>query len=110
MFRSVATSLAFLPLLSSFITASQSTLVEAKAGRAANAIVVRSIAEAAASANFLVNIFFPAELGCFQTMHSIPKSAPHQKGSKPSFWWNQSFDLLNPGNDGWRFSCRAATP
>ena len=57
--RSVATSLAFLPLLSSFITASQSTLVEANAGRAASATVVRSIAEAAARANFLINIFFP---------------------------------------------------
>ena len=57
--RSVATSLAFFPLLISFITASQSTLVEANAGRAANATVVRSIAEAAASANFLINIFFP---------------------------------------------------
>src|ERR1700674_2013082 len=59
MLKSVATSLAFLPLLTSFITASQSTLVEAKAGRAlvANATVVMSIAEAAAIANFLVNIF-----------------------------------------------------
>src|ERR1700721_61322 len=58
MLRSVATSLAFLPLLISFITASQSTLGEGNGGRAANA-VVRSIAEAAASANFLINIFFP---------------------------------------------------
>ena len=60
MLKSVATSLAFLPLLISFITASQSTLVEAKAGRAlvANATVVMSIAEAAAIASFLVNIFF----------------------------------------------------
>src|SRR5260370_12560571 len=60
MLKSVATSFAFLPLLTSFITASQSTLVEAKAGRAlvVNATVVMSIAEAAAIANFLVNIFF----------------------------------------------------
>ncbi len=64
MLRSVATSLAFLPLLISFITASQSTLVAAYAGRAlvANATVVTSMAEAAASANFFVNIFFPAQV------------------------------------------------
>ena len=58
MLRSVAISLAFLPLLTSFITASQSTLA-AKAGRAlaVNATVVASIAEAARSAIFCLNIF-----------------------------------------------------
>ena len=64
MFRSVAISLAFLPAETSFITASQSTLAAAKAGRALvpNATVVMSIAEAATSANFLVNIVFPVQV------------------------------------------------
>ena len=89
MLKSVATSLAFLPLLISFITASQSTLVEAKAGRAlvANATVVMSIAEAAAIASFLVNIFFffpRSGLGSFQTMHSVFQNAGRVKsGAKP---------------------------
>ena len=86
MLRSVAISLAFLPLLTSFITASQSTLA-AKAGRAltVNATDVASIAEAATSAIFFLNIFLFVPrpgLESFQTMHSIPKCATHQKGLK----------------------------
>jgi hypothetical protein len=61
--RSAAMSLLCLPLLTSFITASQSTLL-ANAGRAfvANATVVASIAEATTSANFFTNIFSPAQV------------------------------------------------
>jgi hypothetical protein len=56
MLKSFATSLACLPLLSSFITASQSTLLAAKAdgALAANSSVAPSIAEAAAIANFFI--------------------------------------------------------
>src|SRR5258708_16084752 len=92
MLRSVAISLAFLPLLTSFITASQSTLVEAKAGRAlvANATVVMSIAEAAAIANFLVNIFFcpRSSLGSFQTMHSVFQNALRVKRTASRGCWD----------------------
>lgn len=63
-FRSVAISLACLPLLTSFITASQSTQSSANAGGTlvANVTVVTSIAEAAASTIFFVSIFFRAEV------------------------------------------------
>src|SRR5260221_249605 len=56
MLRSLATSLACLPLFSSFITASQSTLPAAYAdgALAAKSKVAPSIAEAAAIANFFI--------------------------------------------------------
>src|SRR5580704_15670391 len=62
MFRSLAMSFACFPLLTSFITASQSTLLVAKAGcaAAANIRVAASIDEAAASTTFFVNILVPA--------------------------------------------------
>jgi hypothetical protein len=61
MFRSLAMSFACFPLLTSFITASQSTLLVAKAGcaAAANIRVAASIDEAAASTTFFVNILVP---------------------------------------------------
>lgn len=77
MLRSVAISLAFLPLLTSFITASQSTLA-ANAGRAltVNATDVASIAEAATSAIFLLNIFlFVPRPG----LESFPNDAQYSK-------------------------------
>src|ERR1019366_5374659 len=67
--RSAAISLLCLPLLTSFITVSQSTLL-ANAGRAfvANATVVASIAEATTSANFFTSIFSPAQVRVLSTV------------------------------------------
>ena len=81
MLKSFATSLACLPLLSSFITASQSTLLAAYADGtlAAKSRVAPSIAEAAAIANFFI-IYPLFELnGRFSGPHEYVKCTPAPK-------------------------------
>ena len=91
MLRSVATSLACLPLLSSFITASQSTLETAKAGRTlvASAMVVTRNTEAAASTILFVNIFFPAQVRIYRRRTVFQNARVINRGANPL--WQRYF-------------------
>jgi hypothetical protein len=105
MFRSLAMSFACFPLLTSFITASQSTLLVAKAGcaAAANIRVAASIDEAAASTTFFVNILVPAPVKVvFKRARLFQNARLIKRGSKSpvvgQFEFNQSLSAAYARN------------